>query len=149
MVLGGALFLFGLGQGGVAASYALAGGIAGTLLGALYLLSPAWRTEVLVHDHGLEVLSRGDRRFLLPWEQVVKLVVSPSTRTCFVDGGAPDRSLLVPGPGASAPYDIENKAALYDELVARVPADRRREVETLEKAQPDGETTEPGPRSEP
>lgn len=146
MALGLGLAGLGLWHHG-AAAYALAGGMAGALLGMLYLVSPAWKIEVVVHEHALEVLSRGYRRFLLPWDQVVKLVAAPATGTCFVDGGRPDRSLLIPGPGASAPYDIENKAALYEAIVARVPAERRIEVETLETARlgdPAGGAASPG-----
>lgn len=143
MALGLGLTGLGLWHHGGGAAYALAGGMAGALLGMLYLVSPAWKIEVVVHEHALEVLSRGDRRFLLPWDQVVKLVAAPATGTCFVDGGRPDRSLLIPGPGASAPYDIENKAALYEAIVARVPAARRIEVETLETARL-GDAASPG-----
>ena len=41
----------------------IAAGVAIAVLALLYLLSPAWRTEVAVDDDGLEVLNRGDRRF--------------------------------------------------------------------------------------
>jgi hypothetical protein len=44
--------------------------------------------------------------------------------------------LLVPGPGASAPYDIENKAELYEIICARVPGERIREVTMLDQATP-------------
>ena len=50
------------------------------------------------------------------------------------DGGAPERSLLVPGDGAPAPYDIEDKPALYAAILAAVPADRVETVETIEAA---------------
>lgn len=112
----------------------LSSGAAGLVLGVLYLVSPAWRIQVLVDDDALEVRTPRARRFRLPWPEVVEVVASPGTKTCFVDGGHPERSLLVPGPGASAPYDIENKAALYDAICARVPAERVREVELLETA---------------
>jgi hypothetical protein len=108
-------------------------GAVGVLLGGMYLVSPSWRLVVTVDDDGLEVGTARARRFRLAWTEVVQLVASPSTRTCFVDGGDPARSLLVPGDGASAPYDIENRAALYDAIRARVPADRVIEVELLEQ----------------
>jgi len=111
----------------------VAGGI-GMVLGGLYLRSPAWRLAVHVDDDALEVTSGRDRRFRLGWAEVKELVASPSTKTCFVDGGDPARSLLVPGDGASAPYDIEDKATLYDQIVAHVPRERIREVSTLETA---------------
>lgn len=112
---------------------ALVLGVIGAVLGILYLLSPAWRIVVHVDDTGLEVTARGDRRFLLPWADVKEVVASPSTTTCFVDGGDPGRSLLVPGDGAPAPYDIEDKAELYAAIVERVGAERVRVVELLER----------------
>jgi len=64
----------------------------------------------------------------------VRVVASPTTKSCFVDGGAPEKSLLVPGDGAPAPYDLERRAALFDAIIAHVPADRVQTVETLEQA---------------
>ncbi len=61
----------------------------------------------------------------------VKVVSSPTTNTCFVDGGTPETSLLVPGDGAPAPYDIENKRALCDAILAHVAAEKVRTVDTL------------------
>src|SRR5690606_38756573 len=107
-----------------AAGYAMAGGAAGVVLGLLYLLSPAWRLMVLVDDDGFEVMRGRTPRFRLPWSEVVRVVASASTKTCFVDDGAPERSLLVPGPGASAPYDIEDKVALYEIIMERVALTR-------------------------
>jgi len=54
----------------------------------------------------------------------VRVVASPATSSCFIDGGAPERSLLVPGDGAPAPYDIADRAALVEAILARVPATR-------------------------
>ena len=102
------------------------------VLGAAYLASPAWRLAVTVDDDGLEVGSPGRRRFRLAWGEVVRVVVSPTTSTCFVDGGAPERSLLVPGDGAPASYDVDDKAALVAAIVAAVPADRVTEVARLD-----------------
>ena len=79
-------------------------------------------------DDGLEVGSPGRRRFRLAWGEVVRVVASPTTGTCFVDGGAPERSLLVPGDGAPAGYDLDDKPALFATILARVPAER---VETV------------------
>lgn len=121
-----------LGLGGLAALAgnwtlaALAAVVA--VAGVGYLRSPAWRLAVAVDDDGLEVGSPGRRRFRLAWGDVVRVVASPTTGTCFVDGGAPERSLLVPGDGAPAGYDLDDKAALYAAILARVPAER---VETV------------------
>ncbi|MCX5743688.1 MAG: hypothetical protein NT062_14445 [Proteobacteria bacterium] len=112
----------------------LATGAVGILLGGGYLLSPSWRLAVTVDADGLEVGTPTRRRFRLAWTEVARLVASPTTHTCFVDGGSPERSLLVPGDGAPAPYDIENRTALYDAIVAAVPKDKVETVATLEMA---------------
>jgi hypothetical protein len=117
-----------------AALLPLATGAAGIVLGAAYLLSPAWKLEVVADDSGLEVRSPAKQKFRLAWTEVVRVVASPATHTCFVDGGTPQRSLLVPGVGAPAPYDITDKPALYAAIIAHVPADKVEIVETLEKA---------------
>lgn len=128
----------GLGAAGLgAARGATAAIIAGcvlTALGLAYLRSPAWRYAITIDDDALEVSSAGERRFRLPWAAVVRVLASPATETCFVDGGSPDLSLLVPGDGAPAPYDVERRRELYRAIMARVPADRIREVATLEAA---------------
>jgi hypothetical protein len=110
---------------------ALATGALGVAMGAFYLVSPAWSIEVVIDDHALEVQQRGERRFRLPWSEVVKVIASRSTKTCFVDGGDPDRSLLVPGDGAPAPYTIADKDALFELIVASVDASKLEEVELL------------------
>src|SRR5258706_297409 len=72
------------------------------------------------------------KRFRLPWKDVVRVVASPSTHTCFVDGGAPAKSLLVPGVGAPAPYSIIDREGLYAEILAHVDPAKVTEVATLE-----------------
>lgn len=134
LALGAGLALYGLVADGAAASGMVIAGLLGAALGALYLASPAWRIEVLVDDHALEVRAAGARRFRLAWSEIAGVTASPSTETCFVDGGSPERSLLVPGDGAPAPYAIEDRAALYHAIVARTPPQRVREVELLERA---------------
>jgi hypothetical protein len=109
----------------------LATGIVGVVLGTAYLASPTWRLRVVADDDGLEVGTPAKPRFRLAWTDVVRVIASPSTRTCFVDGGDPSRSLLVPGDGAPAPYWIENRDALYRAIVEHVSRDRITEVETL------------------
>jgi hypothetical protein len=109
-------------------------GTTGVALGTGYLSSPAWRLVVVVDDEGLEVRGKHARKFFVAWRDIVRVVASPTTRTCFVDGGASERSLLVPGVGAPAPYDIEDKHALYDAIVGHVDRAKIQEVDSLESA---------------
>jgi hypothetical protein len=126
---------------GLAVSGALEGrwswallGLVAVVLGLLYLVSPAWRTEVLVDEEALEVHSRGARRFRLPWHEVRRVVLARAHGTAFIDGGAPERSLLLPGRGARAPYRIAGQAELLAAILAHVAADRVSEVERLDRA---------------
>jgi hypothetical protein len=123
----GAIALVSLG----AALLPLATGAIGMVLGAGYLLSPSWKLAVVIDDDALEVRSPSKSRFRLPWSEVKKVVASPTTHTCFVDGGAPERSLLVPGDGAPAPYDLDDKQALYEAILSHVTPDKVETVETL------------------
>ena len=107
-------------------------GALGVVLGSAYLMSPTWKLEVVVDDDALEVRSAKASRFRLPWGDVVKVVAAEDT--CFVDGGAPERSLLVPGPGAPAPYDVEEKRALVETILAHVDPAKVRRVGSLEEA---------------
>jgi hypothetical protein len=116
------------------ATVPLVSGALGIALGAAYLASPTWRITVTVDEEGLSVGSPGRLRFRLPWGDVVRVVASPTTSTCFVDGGAPERSLLVPGDGAPAPYDIVDRKALYEAILTRIPADKVRTVPSLDQA---------------
>jgi hypothetical protein len=109
-------------------------GALGVALGAAYLGSPTWRIAVTLDDTGLRVGSPRRLRFALAWADVVRVVASPATSSCFVDGGAPERSLLVPGDGAPAPYDIADRAALVEAILAHVPADKVTTVASLDKA---------------
>lgn len=116
------------------ATVPLATGALGVALGAAYLASPTWRITVTIDDDGLTVGSPRRQRFRLAWHEIVRVVASPSTSTCFVDGGAPERSLLVPGDGAPAPYDIADRKALVDAILAHVPADKVQTVASLDRA---------------
>ena len=131
-----------IGVGGAVAGVAVAlgavlvplvSGALGVALGAAYLASPTWRIAVTLDDTGLRVGSPSRLRFQLAWGDIVRVVASPATSSCFVDGGAPERSLLVPGDGAPAPYDIADRAALVDAILARVPADKVTRVASLDK----------------
>ena len=84
----------------------------------------------------------------MAWGDIVKVVASPTTSSCFVDGGTPAQSLLVPGVGAPAPYDLEDRPALFAAILAHVPADKIETVETLEQALAQAKTAakpDPGP----
>jgi hypothetical protein len=115
-----------------AAMVPLATGAIGVVLGAGYLLSPSWKLEVVVDDEALTVRTAKVTKFRVAWGDIKRVVASPTTNTCFVDGGSPDKSLLVPGDGAPAPYDIENKPELFAAILAAVSADKVQTVETLE-----------------
>ena len=132
MGTGGGLAALSLVVGGAVLPL-VTGGI-GIVLGAGYLLSPSWKLEVVIDDAGLEVRSPRTTRFKLAWSDVVRVVSSPTTATCFVDGGTPERSLLVPGDGAPAPYDIEDKPELCAAIVAYVAPERVATVESLATA---------------
>lgn len=110
----------------------LATGAAGVVLGAAYLLSPTWKLEVVVDDEALEVRSPKGSKFRVAWSDIKRVVASQQTTTMFVDGGAPEQSLLVPGDGAPAPYDIEDKPGLYAAILAHVPEDRVSKVDRLD-----------------
>jgi len=127
------------------AAVPLATGALGVVLGALYLVSPTWKIAVTVDDDALTVASPRRTRFRLAWADVVRVIASPSTSTCYVDGGAPERSLLVPGDGAPAPYDITDRPALVAAILAHVPADKVQTVETLESIDPAPASTPSGP----
>jgi len=103
-------------------------GVIGVGLGIAYFASPTWKLAVTTDDDGLEVGSPSRQRFRIAWSEVKKVIASPSTHSCFVDGGEPAKSLLVPGVGAPAPYDLEDRPTLFAAILAHVPADR---VETV------------------
>lgn len=122
------------GAEGASLHFAIAGAVLGPVIAALYLAAPAWRFRVIVDDEALAVWHGRELRFRVPWGDVQKVVHAPSTRTCYVDTGTPSRNLLVPGPGAPAPYLIERREELYEAILAHVPEERRQEVELLELA---------------
>lgn len=105
----------------------IAMGLVGVVLGAGYILSPSWRLEVITDDDGLEVKGK----FRIAWGDIVKVISAPTDHTMFIDGGVPEHSLLVPGDGAPAPYDLEDKPGLCAAVLAHVPADKVETVETL------------------
>ena len=132
MGLGGGLVAVAVGIGVVALP--LVAGVLGIGFGGAYLASPTWRLEVITDDAGLEVRDAKRSRFKLAWSDIARVVASPTTNTCFVDGGAPERSLLVPGVGAPAPYDLEDRPALVATILSRVNPERITTVESLDRA---------------
>jgi hypothetical protein len=108
-------------------------GSIGPLLATAYLLSPAWRLRVVADEQALEVRRGGEVRFRLPWDQVTRVLAVPRWKVAFVDGGAPERSLLLPGPGAPAPYRLERREQLYEFILAHVDGAKVHTVDTLEK----------------
>lgn len=135
---------------GESRALALIMGAMGIALGLIYQASPVWKLRIVPfaagtgdaqegEDHGegggggLRVLAGDVERFALRFDEIEALIVVSEHKTCFVHTGTSGRSILLPGPGANASYDIEGKEALYDLLVANVPEDRVREVENLGK----------------
>lgn len=107
-------------------------GAVGVVAGLAYFASPTWKLAVTTDDNGLEVGTPTQRRFRIAWSDVVKVIASPTTHSCFVDGGEPAKSLLVPGVGAPAPYDLEDRATLFAAILAHVPAEKVETVDLLE-----------------
>ena len=64
------------------------------------------------------------------------MLASPATSTCFIDGGTPARSQLIPGEGAPAPYTLDDRVGAYQAIMARVPRDRVTEVAKLTEHAP-------------
>lgn len=125
------------GVGGIAAGivgFPLAIGAIGISLGLLYLGSPSWRMVVVTDEDGLEVRTTKATKFRLAWRDVKRVVVSEPTHTAFVDSGVPETSLLVPGDGAPAPYEIHDAATLVATILAHVTPDRIERVESLDRA---------------
>ncbi len=126
-----------VGIAGIAASLAampLAISAIGASFGLLYLGSPTWKTTVVTDDDGIEVKRPTKTVFRLAWRDVKRVVASESTHTAFVDGGTPETSLLVPGDGAPAPYEIEDAPALVATILASVDPERIERVESLDRA---------------
>jgi hypothetical protein len=109
-------------------------GAVGIAAGLAYLASPTWKIAITVDEEALVVGSPSKPRFRLPWQDVVKVIAAPDKHTCFVDGGDPSKSLLVPGDGAPAPYDIEDKQALVEWILAHVAAEKIEQVASLADA---------------
>jgi hypothetical protein len=108
------------------------GGIA-VALAAAYLWSPSWRMQLITSDTGLTFQKANGAQRFVAWNDVKRLLVAPN-QTCLMVGTDAETSLIVPGLGAPAPYDIQNKAALFAEMTAKVANSKQRTVETIETA---------------
>jgi hypothetical protein len=135
-VLGPGMLVVALatGSSGRSLTFAIVGAVLGPLVLVAYKASPAWRLRVVTDEEGLAVWQGKELRFRVPWWDVRRLVCSPKTHTCYVDGGVATRSLLVPGPGAPSFYSIERREELYEIIVAHVPPEVRKEVDLIELA---------------
>jgi hypothetical protein len=122
--VGGVLAVLSIG----AAPIVLVSAVCGLGLGGAYLGSPTWRMAVVVDDDALTVTAGAKVRFTLPWSEIKRVVASPSTQTCFVDGGDAARSIVIPGDGAPAPYRIDDRQELYRTILSKVSADK---IETV------------------
>lgn len=128
--IGAMIAAFGALQGPFAL---VAVGGAATALGAAYWFSPTWKIRLVTSADELQFhTARGVKS--LRWSQVRRLFVDRVHRTCLIVGSGAETSLIVPGVGAPAPYDIENKSELFDEIVAAVATARQRDVTSIEEA---------------
>ena len=119
---------------GHAQPWLIVAGAVGPVLAAAYLLSPAWRLRILADDDGLEVRRGEEVRLRLAWSEVTRVLVVPKWHVAFIDGGTPEKSVLVTGPGAPGPYRVERREALIAFILEHVPKDKVREVDSLERA---------------
>ncbi len=104
--------------------FALISGALGVFLSFTYLRSPVWRLAIEVQDEHLLVWSGTTEKLRLAWDDVTRLVIDADREVCFVDGGSPERSVLVPGPAAPASYVIAKRDALIDEILAHIPSEK-------------------------
>ena len=114
---------------GTSRTFGIVAGAVGPLIALAYLRSGVWKIEVVVDDEGLTVRKGTQVRFQLPWAEVKEVVYSEHYPTLFIDGGVPERSLLVPGPGVPAQYRIERNEELCAFVRAHVAKDRQRAVD--------------------
>jgi hypothetical protein len=97
------------------------------------LWSPSWRMQLITSDTGLTFQKANGTHRFVGWNDVKRLLVAPN-QTCLMVGTDAETSLIIPGLGAPAPYDIQDKAALFAEVTAKVASSKQRKVETIETA---------------
>ena len=88
----------------------------GVVLGGLYLSSSTWTWLVEVDSAKLVVRSPSELKATISWKNIIKVIYSEDNQTLFIKGHNLETSFIVPGPGLSAPYLIEDK----DKLIATI-----------------------------
>jgi hypothetical protein len=105
-----------------------------TALAAGYWFSPTWKMRIVTSPDELQFHKTRDRITKIAWRDIRRVFVDRVHHTCLVVGRNADSSLIVPGVGAPAPYDIDDKRALFDEIVANVATEKLRDVDSIEAA---------------
>lgn len=128
--VGVALLVIGaVASSGTGRIFAIACGVAGLVLGALYLMSPVRQLDIAVSDDAIAVRRRGDTRLAIDWSAIETVLISE--RGLYLWTGDPARSLLVPGPGIPGPYAVEDRAGLMKAIERRAPGDAIERVDDL------------------
>lgn len=104
--------------------FAFITGTAALLLSFLYLRSPVWKLAVDVQESGLVLWSGTEEKLRLSWADITRVVVDKDREMCFVDGGSPEVSIMVPGPAAPASYVVAKREQLIEAILAHIPADK-------------------------
>ncbi|HET6610373.1 MAG TPA: hypothetical protein VFG83_00215 [Kofleriaceae bacterium] len=110
---------------------AAVGGAMGLLAGGIYLRSPAWRITIAAGPSGLAVAAGSRPKFQLAWDDIRRVVTNRETSACYIKSDSPATSILIPGPEAPAPYDIEGKAALIATVLSHVDPERIDRVDSM------------------
>jgi hypothetical protein len=133
IVAGVGVFMLGYGifggAVGTARTFAIVSGFVGPLIALAYLRSATWQLAIVVDEQALVVKKGAEERFRLPWADVKEVVYSNQYPTLFVDGGVPERSILVPGPGVPAQYRVERNEELCAFVRAHVDPSKQRAVD--------------------
>ena len=109
-------------------------GLVGIILSSLYLFSSAWKLYIHVDKTAIEVIDHKNKvHVTLPWNEIEKVIASPSTHTCYIDSGDTRSSILIPGVGATASYSIKYHKELFHLILNHVPDNRVLYVDLLEE----------------
>lgn len=124
-VVGLAIMVIGLvAATGASRTYAVGCGIAGVTLALLYRLSPVWRLRLRLNETGVSVLRGDELRLELGWGDVERVIVAADGESCYLWGGSVERSLLVAGPQARAPYIVDDRARLLTAITEAIGEER-------------------------